>query len=67
MAHKTYVVVSDSQAAIQQIGNPKNQSGQAIVQRIYAKFHKLEIEQGPSVRLQWVPAHVMVVGDEIAD
>jgi ribonuclease HI len=63
----TYVVVSDSQAAIQQIGNPRNRSGQETVQDIYRTMHNLEVNQGPSVRLQWVPAHVMVIGDEIAD
>ena len=63
----TYVVVSDSQTAIRQLENPRNQSGQASVQRIYGILHDLEIRQGPSVRLQWVPAHTMVVGDEIAD
>lgn len=63
----TYVVVSDSQTAIQQIGNPRNQSGQAIVRRIYLKLHNLELKQGLTVRLQWVPAHTMVIGDEVAD
>jgi ribonuclease HI len=63
----TYVVVSDSQAAIQQIRNPRNHSSQAIVQDIYRTMHNLEANRGPGVRLQWVPAHAMVIGDEIAD
>jgi ribonuclease HI len=63
----TYVVVSDSQTAIRQIGNPRNQTGQAIVRKIYLKLHELESKQGPNVRLQWVPAHTAVIGSEVAD
>lgn len=65
--HLTYVIASDSQAAIQQIGNPKNQSGQATVRKIYQLKRNLENRLLPNVRMQWIPAHASVVEDEIAD
>jgi ribonuclease HI len=63
----TYVIVSDSQAAIRQIANPRHQSGQAIVRNIYKLKKDMRERGAPEVRLQWIPAHASVIGDEIAD
>jgi ribonuclease HI len=63
----TYIIVSDSQAAIQHITNPRSQSGQAVIKRIYKLASNLQSRNAPAFRLQWIPAHANVKGDEIAD
>jgi len=63
----TYVIVSDSQAAIRAASKPSRQSGQAVTRLMVNTAREIRSRGGPHVRLQWVPAHAMVVGDEIAD
>lgn len=59
-------IVSDSQSAIQAIGNRHNKSGQEIVRRILHRVKALRAHQ-IKVRLCWVPAHSGDEGNEAAD
>ncbi|KAJ6032617.1 hypothetical protein N7540_003349 [Penicillium herquei] len=74
------VIFVDSQAAIQAVQNPKRPSGQFILCSIYAKFKAIQKALGslhkpteslqkpsPSVTIRWVPTHVGILGNEIAD
>lgn len=63
----TYVIVSDSQSAIRTVSRPSLQSGQAVIRLIVNTTMEIKRREGLHIRLQWVPAHAMVVGDEIAD
>ncbi|KAJ5636973.1 hypothetical protein N7490_006852 [Penicillium lividum] len=62
------VIFADSQAAIQAVQNPKRPSGQHILRAIYAHVRAIRTPTSPSmVTLRWIPAHVGVHGNELAD
>ena len=63
----TYVVISDSQAAIRIVSTPGRQSGQAKAREINRLAHEIRERGGPRVRIRWVPAHSKIVGNEIAN
>ncbi|KAJ5636974.1 hypothetical protein N7490_006853 [Penicillium lividum] len=59
------VIFADSQAAIQAVQNPKRPSGQFVLHAIYTLIRTLT--PGLSVTIRWIPAHVGVSGNELAD
>lgn len=63
------VIFSDSQAAIQAVMNPKRPSGQHVLCAIYD--HVRAMQQPPTpppiITIRWIPAHVGVHGNELAD
>jgi ribonuclease HI len=63
----TYVILSDSQTAIKAVARPSRGSGQTIARAAYDAATEMRNRRGPAIRLQWVPAHAMVIGDERAD
>jgi tubulin alpha len=62
------VIFSDSQAAIQAVQNPRRQSGQHVLCAIYDHVGAIQPPTSPSiVTIRWIPAHVGVYGNELAD
>lgn len=59
-------VFTDNQGAIRSSCNPSGQSGQQILRYIVKSINTLR-ERGIEVVLQWIPAHVGIVGNELAD
>ena len=64
---KTRILIfKDSQASIQAISNPGNQSGQSILVNIVTAIDSLR-DQGKEVEFHWIPAHQEIEGNELAD
>lgn len=59
-------IFTDNQSAIRSSCNPSRQSGQQILEYIVDSIDVLK-EQGIKVAFQWVPAHVGIEGNELAD
>ncbi|KOS36290.1 hypothetical protein ACN38_g12979, partial [Penicillium nordicum] len=59
------VIFADSQAAIQAVQNPKRPSGQYALHAIYT--HIRALTPSLSVTIRWIPAHIGVSGNELAD
>ncbi|KAJ5900157.1 hypothetical protein N7495_004901 [Penicillium taxi] len=59
------VIFANSQAAIQAVQNPKRSSGQHVLHAIYA--HIRALTPSHSVSIRWIPAHIGVFGNELAD
>ena len=69
LEHRTFdevIVLTDNQAAILSCANPAGQSRQALLRDIVEKIDMLRTE-GIEIRLQWVPAHEGIEGNELAD
>jgi len=60
------VVFSDSMSALQCISNDHHNAREDVVREIQAVTHQLII-QGTDVTFHWVPAHIGVTGNELAD
>ena len=59
-------VFADNQSAIKSVADPGTQSGQFILREIIGKLHACR-EMQARVRLCWIPGHMGVEGNEIAD
>jgi RNase H len=59
-------IFSDSQAALKAIAQPGNRSGQSLIWLIRLRI-KVAESLGIQTKLQWVPAHVGIQGNERAD
>jgi ribonuclease HI len=66
MRVRSATILSDSKSALQAVQNPGNKSGQQIIHAILqaAKHTKTH---GTSIRLQWIPGHCEIPGNDIAD
>src|SRR5271154_29236 len=64
--YKRVIVLSDSQAALKRCQNDRLGPGQQIAVEIDAKTKILQ-ENGLEVTLQWVPSHIGIEGNELAD
>lgn len=59
-------IFTDNQSAIQAISTPNIQSGQHILRFIVNAINTLR-EQHIEVELRWIPAHIGIRGNEMAD
>jgi ribonuclease HI len=64
---RTYTIISDCKSALQAIANPTNRSGQQIILSILRETEHAKKTLGLHLRLQWVPGHRGVIGNEKAD
>ena len=66
--HDTWNIYVDSQAAIHAVDRPFRQSGQSIIKEFIDTVDEA-VKANPELRIQlsWVPGHVAVEGNEIAD
>lgn len=60
-------IFSDSQAAIQRLQNRYSGAGQEKVDSIYNIAHKLTKDLNIEIYIRWVPAHMNIEGNELAD
>ena len=63
---KRLTIFTDNQASIISSARPRNQSGQLILTKIHALASVLQ-KRGCEITLRWIPAHVGVPGNEVAD
>lgn len=63
---KKLTIFTDNQASIISSARPKHQSGQVILQKIHWLCSVLR-RRGCEITLRWIPAHVGVPGNEVAD
>ena len=63
---KNVVIFTDNQSAIKKLQNPDNKSGQQYVKEIILRIEKLR-SMGCTLRIQWVPGHVEIEGNELVD
>ncbi|OQE10083.1 hypothetical protein PENFLA_c095G04406 [Penicillium flavigenum] len=66
MRVRSATILSDSMSALQAIQNPGNKSGQQIIHAILQAVRNTETH-GISIRLQWIPGHCSIPGNETAD
>jgi len=67
LGHKTSLIIfTDNQAAITSSSEPGTQSGQGIL-RVLAITLDLLRWRGIEVRVHWIPAHIGVPGNEMAN
>ena len=64
--YKDTVIFTDSQTAIQALGQPdRRPSGQAALRRVIEMLHKFPTTFPMTIR--WIPAHIGIAGNEAAD
>ncbi len=67
LRHKTSLIIfTDNQSAITTSAEPSKQSGQGILRVIAIKLDLLRW-RGIEVKVHWIPAHIGVPGNEMAD
>jgi ribonuclease HI len=60
-------IFSDSQAAIQRLQNPSLKAGQRYISAIENWIIKIKAKQQINIHLSWVPGHMNITGNEMAD
>jgi kelch-like protein 2/3 len=60
------VIFSDSKSALQALRNPTSRNRVTISEKCRLTIHRM-IERGASVCLCWIPSHVGILGNEMAD
>ncbi|THC94138.1 hypothetical protein EYZ11_006387 [Aspergillus tanneri] len=63
---RSTTILSDSMSALQAIQNPRNKSAQRIIHATLQAARNAKTH-GIAVRLQWMPGHCEVPGNDIAD
>lgn len=63
---RSATIFSDSMSALQAIRRPGNKSGQQIIHAILRAAENTK-NHGTMIRLQWIPGHCEIPGNEIAD
>lgn len=58
------IIFTDNQAAIRAVNNPGNSSGRYLLRRI---IQELVLRSRRRIEIHWIPAHVGVEGNELAD
>ena len=58
---------TDSQAAIKATTKPDQQSGQTILYNAITKIEKLSVEKGMTIKITWIPGHMDIEGNDMAD
>lgn len=63
---RSAAIFSDSMSALQAIQNPGNKSGQQIIHAILQAAKNTKTH-GTAIRLQWIPGHCEIPGNDTAD
>lgn len=63
---RSATIFSDSMSALQAIQNPGNKSGQQIIHAILQAAKNTKTH-GTAIRLQWIPGHCEIPGNDVAD
>ena len=63
---QSYSIFTDSQAVIQSLCRPYQQSGQSVIQKILRLSYSIQNRTGVPLHVRWVPAHMGVPGNEAA-
>jgi ribonuclease HI len=64
--NEAITILSDSKSALQAIKNPRNTSGQRVIEVINQSAYELD-SQGIPLRLQWISGHCDDPGNDAAD
>jgi ribonuclease HI len=62
--YRPVIIFIDNQASIRAINNPTSQSGQYILRQI---IQELNLRLNRRIEIHWIPAHIEIEGNEIAD